>query len=184
VIDAEAEGPTMAPVYRATIDMNVIRALRDRRRARHADARRLLDAAARGDVELAVPPQGSLADLHGQYAGDLAKDIEAMLAKPGVVELPQVARLSAVTFPAENLFPGHFVAGFDEAWNAVAADWSRGELLSQKRRGRADPRAHRATSGRVSCGVLARWLPPARLFRPSTAPRPAALVRAARADTR
>ena len=28
-----------------------------------------------------------------------------------------------MTFPAENLFPGHFVAGFDEACNAVAAAW-------------------------------------------------------------
>jgi hypothetical protein len=89
----------------------------------HADASRLVDAAARGDIELAVPPQGSLADLHGQYDGDLARDIEALLAKPGIVALPQVARLSDVTFPAENLFPGHFVAGLDEAWNAVAADW-------------------------------------------------------------
>jgi hypothetical protein len=113
----------MARVYRATIDMNVIRASLDQQRAGHADASRLLDAAARGDVELAVPPQGSLADLHGQYDGDLARDIEALLAKPGVVELPQVARLSDVTFPAENLFPGHVVAGFDEAWNAVAAGW-------------------------------------------------------------
>jgi hypothetical protein len=114
----------MARVYRATIDMNLIRAALDRERAGHADASRLLDAAARGDVELAVPPQGSLADLHGQYDGDLAKDIEALLAKTGVVELPQVARLSNVTFPSENLFPGHVVAGFDEAWNAVAADWT------------------------------------------------------------
>jgi hypothetical protein len=113
----------MGRVYRATIDMNVIRASLDRERAGHADASRLLDAAARGDVELAVPPQGSLADLHGQYDGDLAREIEALLAKPGVVELSQVARLSDGTFPAENLFPGHFVAGFDEAWNAVAADW-------------------------------------------------------------
>jgi len=65
----------------------------------------------------------ALADLHGRYDGDLAKDIEALLAKPGVVGLPQVARLSDVTLPGENLFPGHFVSGFDEAWNAIAANW-------------------------------------------------------------
>jgi hypothetical protein len=113
----------MARVYRATIDMNVIRASLERDRTGHADASRLVDAAAGGDIELAVPPQGSFADLHGQYDGDLARDIEALLAKPGIVALPQVARLSDVTFPAENLFPGHCVAGLDEVWNAVAADW-------------------------------------------------------------
>jgi hypothetical protein len=110
-------------VNRVTIDMNVIRASLDRNRGGHADASRLLDAAARGNVELAVPPQGSLADLHGQYDGDLARDIDALLTKPGVVGLPQVARFSDVTFPSETLFPGHFLAGFDEAWDAVAADW-------------------------------------------------------------
>lgn len=81
----------MPRLYRVTIDMNVIRASLDRDRTGHADASRLVDAAARGRVKLAVPPQGSLADLHGQYDGDLARDVEALLAKPGVVELPQVA---------------------------------------------------------------------------------------------
>ena len=80
----------MGRVYCATIDMNVIRASLDRKRAGHADASWLLNAAACGDVELAVPPQGSLADLRGRYRGDLARDIQALLTKPGVVELPQV----------------------------------------------------------------------------------------------
>jgi hypothetical protein len=42
---------TLAHVYRATIDMNVIRSSLDPKRAGHADASRVLDAAARGDVE-------------------------------------------------------------------------------------------------------------------------------------
>jgi hypothetical protein len=95
----------MSRVHRGTIDMNVIRAYLDPRRAGHADASRLIAAAARGDVELAVPPQGSLADLHGQYGADLARDIATLLSKPGVVELPPVARLSDVTFLADNLVP-------------------------------------------------------------------------------
>ena len=103
--------------------MNVIRAYIDPGRAGHANASRLIAAAALGDVELAVPPQGYLADLHGQYSGDLARDIAMLLSKPGVVELPQVARLSDVTFPADNLFLGHFVEGFAEAWSAVADEW-------------------------------------------------------------
>jgi hypothetical protein len=28
-----------------------------------------------------------------------------------------------VTFPAENLFPGAYVAGFADAWDAVLATW-------------------------------------------------------------
>lgn len=103
--------------------MNVMRAYLDPKRAGHADATSLIAAAARGDVELAVPPQGSLADLHGQYGGNLARDIAMLLSQPGVVRLPQVARLSDVTFPADNLFPGHFVEGFAEAWSAVAGNW-------------------------------------------------------------
>jgi hypothetical protein len=113
----------MSRVHRATIDINVIRTYLDPERAGHVDASSLVAAAARGDVQLAVPPQGSLADLHGQHGGELAQDITTLLSKPGVVKLPQVARLSDVTFPADNLFPGHFVEGFAEAWSAVAADW-------------------------------------------------------------
>jgi hypothetical protein len=110
-------------MVRATIDMNVIRASLDPVRASHADASKLVDGAAGGHVELAVPPQGSLADLHGQYDGDLARAIRGLLSRPGVVELPQVARVSEVTFPSDSLFPGHFVAGFDQAWSAIVADW-------------------------------------------------------------
>lgn len=103
--------------------MNVIRASLDSERDGYAAASKLLLAADRGEIKLAVPPQGALADLHGQYAGALAGAINALLARPGVVELPQVARISEVTFPAGNLFPGQFLPGFDVAWNAVANDW-------------------------------------------------------------
>jgi hypothetical protein len=113
----------MSQVHRVTIDMNVIRAYLNPVEDGHADASRLFTTAARGDVELAVPPQGSLADLHGQYGGELARDVATVLSKPGVVELSQVARLSDVTFPAKNLLLGHFVEGFDQAWSAVAAGW-------------------------------------------------------------
>ena len=34
-----------------------------------------------------------------------------------------LARLSAVTFPSENLFPGYYVEGFNEAWAAIAGAW-------------------------------------------------------------
>ena len=92
-------------------------------RERHGDALRLLAAAERGDVELGVPPQGSLADLRGQFDGELAERVQALLARPGVVALPQVARLSDVTFLGEDLLLGAYVDGFQEAWNAIAANW-------------------------------------------------------------
>jgi hypothetical protein len=92
-------------------------------RPRHSDALKLLALAERGDLELGVPPQGSLADLRGEFGGDLADRIKTLLAKPGVVGLPQLARLSNVTFPAENLFPGYYVEGFSEAWDHIAATW-------------------------------------------------------------
>jgi hypothetical protein len=95
--------------------MTAIRDLVYEDRERHAEALTLLKQAAAGIVELGVPPQGSLADLHGQFGGDLAKRIEELLSKPGVVGLPQIARVSEVTFPSESLFPGAYVKGFSEA---------------------------------------------------------------------
>ncbi len=92
-------------------------------RERHSDALRLLEASERRDVELGVPPQGSRADLRGQFGGELAERVRALLARPGVVALPQVARLSDVTFPGEDLLPGAYVDGFQEAWGAIAANW-------------------------------------------------------------
>jgi hypothetical protein len=93
-------------------------------REMHGDALRLLELAERGEVELGVPPQGSLADLRGQFGGELAKRLQALLARPGVVGLPQVARLSDVTFPGDNLLPGAYVDGFHEAWDAIALNWN------------------------------------------------------------
>lgn len=103
--------------------MNVIRASCNQNRKGYDAATTLLHAAAHGEIKLAVPPQGALADLHGEYDGELASYIKALTARAGVVELPQVARVSDVTFPSSNLFPGQFVAGFDETWNVIAADW-------------------------------------------------------------
>ena len=103
--------------------MTAIRDATEDDRLRHGDAVRLLELAERGDVELGVPPQGWLADLRGEFGGELAKRVEALLGMPGVVGLPQIARLSDVTFPSPNLFPGAYVDGFSEAWHAVAASW-------------------------------------------------------------
>jgi hypothetical protein len=111
-------------MQRLTLDMTAIRDAAYDERERHDDAQTLLKRAERGDVELGVPPQGWLADIAGQFGGELAEHVHGLLVRPGVVELPQVARLSDVTFPGENLLPGAYVEGFQEAWNAIAADWN------------------------------------------------------------
>jgi hypothetical protein len=90
-----------------TLDMTAIRDAVEEGRAQHAEGLTLLALAERGEVELGVPPQGALADLHGQFGGDLAQQIRALLTRPGVVELPQIARPSDVTFPSVTLWPGH-----------------------------------------------------------------------------
>lgn len=109
---------------RLTLDMTVIRDAADQDRPHHHDALRLLELAEGGDIELGVPPQGSLADLRGQFGGELAEQVQGLLARPGVVGLPQIARLSDVTFPGENLFPGAYVEGLHEAWDAIASNWN------------------------------------------------------------
>jgi hypothetical protein len=111
-------------VKRLTLDMTAIRDATYEDREHHGDALRLLELAERGDVELGVPPQGSLADLRGQFGGELAERVQGLLARPGVVGLPQVARLSEVTFPGAGLLPGAYVDGFHEAWDAIAAHWN------------------------------------------------------------
>lgn len=113
----------MHALARLTLDMTAIRDLVYEDRERHPDGLRLLSLAERGDVELGIPAQGSLADLRGQLGGELADRIKALHSRPGVVGLPQLARLSEVTFPGENLFPGYFVDGFSDAWDQVAATW-------------------------------------------------------------
>jgi hypothetical protein len=104
---------------RLTLDMTAIRDIAYENRARHAQAMKLLTLAERHQVELGIPPQGTLADLGAQFGGDLA----ALSNLPGVVDLPQLARPSEVTFPGENLLPGYYLAGFAEGWEQVAATW-------------------------------------------------------------
>lgn len=109
---------------RLTLDMTAIRDATFVDRERHDVAVQILDLANRGELELGVPPQGWLADLAGNFSGDLAERVQGLLTRHGVVELPQVARLSDVTFPGQNLFPGAYVVGIHEAWDAVASQWN------------------------------------------------------------
>jgi hypothetical protein len=116
-----------------TLDMTAIRDVLHDNRERHQEGLALRAMAAEGTVELAVPPQGTLADLREQWEGDLAADLRKVATVPGVVPLPQLARLSDVTFPSENLYPGYYVEGFDDAWHQAVATWKTHQAVARGR---------------------------------------------------
>jgi hypothetical protein len=64
-------------------------------------------------------PQGQGLDADGS----LAEQLTALLAREGIREAPQLAYPPEVTLPSETLYPGHYVAGFREAWDAVTVSW-------------------------------------------------------------
>jgi hypothetical protein len=123
-------------VERPTVDMNVLRAALSERESGHADAMKLLELAAKGVLELAVPPQGALADFDADLTTERGEQVRALIESPGVVELDQLPWPSAVTFPSPRLFPGgEPVPGFGEAWAAITADWNGpGHLPNEKDR--------------------------------------------------
>jgi len=96
---------------RLTIDSTVVIDYLGPEQGRHALARELFDLARRGEVELATAPQGERLERRGERS----EQIREALSSAGVVEARQVARVSEVTFPGPDLFPGHHVEGFPEA---------------------------------------------------------------------
>jgi predicted nucleic acid-binding protein len=91
---------------------------------RHALAVELVERARRGQVELAAAPQGYRLDLTKGRAQSIA-ELRAAFAREGVRQARQVARVSEVTFPGPDLFPGNHVEGFAEACEQIAEDWPR-----------------------------------------------------------
>jgi hypothetical protein len=91
------------------------------------------------------------AGLWAERRGDLTEQIREAFDREGVLHTQQVARVSEVTYvphivghyvekveqarqlaypsevtyPGEDLFPGHYVEGFAEAWDRIAAGWQR-----------------------------------------------------------
>jgi hypothetical protein len=55
--------------------------------------------------------------------GDLAEQIRRLFADATLTQARQVARLSRVTYPSKNLYPGQYVSGFAEAWNKISSQW-------------------------------------------------------------
>jgi hypothetical protein len=128
---------------RLTLDMTAIRDLSYEDRPPHLDAVKWLAAAHKGEVELGIPPQGTLADLGGQFGSELAGRVADLANQPGVVALPQLARLSEVTFPGENLLPGYFVEGFSEGSSRLKLEDAPRQMPSGHR-----PLVRRITSRR------------------------------------
>lgn len=120
----------MPPRELLTVDTTYLYALDNVGSSAYGDATRLLTLARRGDVELAIAPQGHRTDMKPHPLGSVAR-LAGTLIGPGVIALPQLAILSDVTYPAETLFPGAFVAGFDDAWLAIASKWSGPGRLPQ-----------------------------------------------------
>jgi hypothetical protein len=98
-------------VERLTVDVNIVRDDR---------AQELFALARRGDVELAIAPQGYRLDVRGE----LAEQLDAVLRSNNVAEARQLAYPSEVTFPGPNLLPGAVVPDFRNAWEAVLATWN------------------------------------------------------------
>jgi hypothetical protein len=110
----------MTSPERLTIDATVARDYLDPERERHALAAELFELARGGQVELATAPQGFRLDL----SGDLAEQMREAFEGEALRQARQVARVSEVTFPGEDLIVGHYVKGFPEAWDAIAAGWA------------------------------------------------------------
>jgi hypothetical protein len=109
---------------RLTIDQTVLIDFLDEGGDRHALAEELLDLAERGEIELAVAPQGYRAE----RPGDKTEQVRELFQRQGVVQARQVARVSEVTYLPHVL--GHYVEGFPEACagsSASHADRFHGE---------------------------------------------------------
>jgi hypothetical protein len=108
----------VATPERLTIDMTAAWDILRPQRPHHAQGLQLLAMAERGEVVLAVAPQGHRLDV---VERDLVERLRAVL--PGVTEAPQAARVSAATVPGAGLRPGQVVKGLEEAWSHIGETW-------------------------------------------------------------
>jgi hypothetical protein len=104
---------------RLTIDVNVVWDYIDPKRDGYRAAVELFDLYRRGEVELATAPQGYRLDV----GGDLADQLREALEREKVRQTRQVARVGPATYPGADLIVGHYVEGFPEACERIAATW-------------------------------------------------------------
>lgn len=124
--------PDLTTSERLTIDLTVARdylaADDEKRRERHKQAAVLLALAEAGEVELAIAPQGYRLDAQG----DLAEQLRTLFSGQGVEEARQLASVSEVTYPSEDLSPGQYVDGFAHAWDLIIGTWRSHEWKPPK----------------------------------------------------
>jgi hypothetical protein len=107
---------------RVSIDTTVIRDLLDERRSQHILAIKLFEMADIGEIGLVIAPQGHRDDV---WEGDVKGEIQRLVNSGRLAESEQVSRVSEVTLLP--LTVGHYMEGFDEAWEAVLAGWKTHE---------------------------------------------------------
>jgi predicted nucleic acid-binding protein len=107
---------------RLTIDASVWIDYLDSESERHALALALFELAERGEVELWAAPQGYRLD---RMRAESVEQLREAFEREEVNQARQVARVSEVTFPGEDQFPGHHVEGFVEAWATIAENWPK-----------------------------------------------------------
>lgn len=109
---------------RLSIDMTVALDFLDPGRVRHTQALALFALAESGEVELILAPQGHRDDAP---MGRLAEQLADLIDGGRVTQARQLARLSNVTYPSKQLFPGQYVDGFSDAWRAIFDSWKTDE---------------------------------------------------------
>jgi hypothetical protein len=106
-------------VERVTIDATVVHDYRNPKRSRHKAALKLFQLAQIGTIELSIAPQAFRLDA----SGDLHDEFLDIFEREQVREEAQIARVSEVTYPAEDLFPEMYDEALVEAWEQIASSW-------------------------------------------------------------
>lgn len=109
----------MSSCERLTIDVMVARDYLDAERDGHARSRALFGLARSGEVELALATSGYVIDVL-RHEGELAEQVRALLESESVVSTAQLS-YPGVMYP--DAYPGAFVEGLREAWDAVLERW-------------------------------------------------------------
>src|SRR5882757_958464 len=106
-------------MMRLTLDLTVVGEFLDPGRDRYGLAKEIFELVKSGTVELAVASQGHGLDIN---RGDLVAQLQDLL-QDSLGETRQLAHVSEVTYPSENLFPGQYVDRLSQAWDEVIATW-------------------------------------------------------------
>jgi hypothetical protein len=117
-----AAGHNAVTLERLTIDTTVALDLLDPRRKRHAVARKLVEMAEAGEVEIGVAPQASRFDEHPDL-GDFIEQLRDAFPRARIVELPQLPYLSDKTYLDDEFYLDTAEESLTKVWDSVCATW-------------------------------------------------------------